>query len=175
MWRQTSEDERKHYELAEADDELDVRVEKMSENGLKGVPGSQELRLREDGHTIDQERDAAEEYLRATEERSEHNPERKGAAQNVSAKARKAPGGLFRLRSSSRSRDRLGRSLETTCPSPCSSASSGVRLQTLLSARRLLWPGLALCLPDGFISHLPCVIQGSNYPISLNVVLSQMP
>lgn len=108
-------------------------------------------------------------------ERSEHNPERKGAAQNVSAKARKAPGRLFRLRSSSRSRDGLWRSLETTCPSPCSSASSGVRLQTLLSAQRLLWPGLALSLPDGFISHLPCVIQGSNYPTSLDVVLSQMP
>lgn len=95
------------------------------------------LRLREDGDAIDQERDAADggtQELQQAPETKEETKEKgtltqrgKGQHSECLPKTKRALGGVFRLLSSSISRDWLGRSLETTCPSPCPSPSSGVR------------------------------------------------
>lgn len=79
--------------------------------------------------------------------------------------------------SSSVSTDWLGRDLEATCPykSPCSSLSSGVRPpRGFYVPSHSAGQSLPLSPPDGFIVHLPFEILDSSYPISLDMVLSQI-
>lgn len=125
LWSHTSEDKRQHRELAEQTTGWMYGVE-TEEEGLKWIPGSRGLGLREEGHTTDQEKEAPERYLRATvrEKKQEtgtlSGEERSSTERFLKDQERPGGGGVGGawLRSSSTSRHWLGRSLATTRPLP---------------------------------------------------------